>query len=255
MQKGNPNPLEAFRTSDLAREVGTHPNTVRMYEQWGFLPTPPRAANGYRVYTRMHVEQYRLARLVMHGAWPGEAIRLSALNLVRTAASGELVSTFALASEHLRLVRAELAAADQAARFVDRWVKGRAHEHLVEPLSIQHAARELDVSIDVLRNWERDGLVRIPRDPRNHYRIYTSAEFPRLRVIRTLRRAGYSTMAVMRMLRAFDRGQRTQLRKTLDTPPVGEDMIYATDQWLTTLAEQEARAKNIIAQVRRMMRL
>jgi DNA-binding transcriptional MerR regulator len=244
-----------YRTSDLAREVGTHPNTVRMYEQWGFLPSPPRGKNGYRAYSRMHLEQYRLARLAMHGGWPGAAIRKSALALVRTAAAGNLREALALARRHLRLVREEQAAAERAVYFVDCWVRGKMDTKISAPFSIQSAARYIGVSQDVLRNWERDGLIRVPRDARNHYRVYASAEMQRMRVIHALRRAGYSTMAVLRMLSAFDRGQRTRLRKVLDTPPAGEDMIFATDQWLTTLAEQEQRAKKILAQVRVLLRL
>jgi hypothetical protein len=72
-------------------------------------------------------------------------------------------------------------------------------------------------------------------------------------VIRTLLRAGYRIMAILRMLRQFDRGQRTGLRKALDaaTP---QDILYATDRWLSTLAEQEQRAASMIAQLEKMIR-
>ncbi|MBL7200262.1 MAG: MerR family DNA-binding transcriptional regulator [Anaerolineae bacterium] len=40
-----------LRTSDIARAVGAHPNTVRLYEEWGFLPPIPRSPAGYRMYT------------------------------------------------------------------------------------------------------------------------------------------------------------------------------------------------------------
>jgi len=32
-----------MRTSDIAKAVGVHPNTVRLYEEWGFLPPIPVA--------------------------------------------------------------------------------------------------------------------------------------------------------------------------------------------------------------------
>jgi hypothetical protein len=35
-----------LRTSDIAEAVGVHPNTVRLYEEWGFLPPIPRGPAG-----------------------------------------------------------------------------------------------------------------------------------------------------------------------------------------------------------------
>jgi DNA-binding transcriptional MerR regulator len=112
----------------------------------------------------------------------------------------------------------------------------------------------LDVSTDRLRNWERDGLIKVPRDPDNGYRRYGAAEIGRLRVIRLLRSAGYSTMAILRMMLYFDQGQRDGLRQALDTPRPDEDIIFATDRWLSTLAETEEQALTIIAQLDKMLR-
>jgi len=39
-----------LRTSDIAKSVGAHSNTVRLYEEWGFLPPVPRAPNSYRLF-------------------------------------------------------------------------------------------------------------------------------------------------------------------------------------------------------------
>jgi hypothetical protein len=80
----------SLRTSDVARAVGVHPNTVRLYEEWGFLPPIPRSPSGYRMFTEAHVDQMRLARTALRGPWPGRAIKRSALALVRRAASGDL---------------------------------------------------------------------------------------------------------------------------------------------------------------------
>jgi DNA-binding transcriptional MerR regulator len=34
-----------LRTSEITKAVGVHPNTVRLYERWGFLPPVPRSPN------------------------------------------------------------------------------------------------------------------------------------------------------------------------------------------------------------------
>jgi DNA-binding transcriptional MerR regulator len=120
-------------------------------------------------------------------------------------------------------------------------------------VQISEAARLLGVTIDMLRNWERNGLIAVPRDPRNGYRLYGATEIGRLRVIRTLLRAGYSMMAILRMLLHLDRGQAGDLRLVLDTPPPDEDAVYATDRWLSTLAGQEQRARDLISQLEAMI--
>src|SRR5512136_95002 len=109
-----------LRTSDIAKAVGAHPNTVRLYEEWGFLPPVPRALNGYRLYTEAHLDQMRLARLALHGGWPGRNIRQSALALVRKSASGDLGGALELAYQHLALVQAERAQAESAADYLQR---------------------------------------------------------------------------------------------------------------------------------------
>jgi DNA-binding transcriptional MerR regulator len=239
-------------TSDIGKAVGVHPNTVRLYEQWGFLPPVSRSSSGYRQFTQRHLDQMRLARLALHGGWPGRNIRQSALALVRQSASGDLGGALEQAYRHLALVQAERAQAEVAAGLVERWAQGAATDVITEPLYINQAAGLLGVTADILRNWERNGLIKTPR-ARNGYRLYGAAEIGRLRVIRTLLRAGYSSMAILRMLRRFDRGQRTGLRQVLDAP-TPQDILYATGRWLLTLAEQEQRAAGMIAQLEKMIR-
>ena len=157
-----------------------------------------------------------------------------------------------MAHHHLALVRSELAQAEAAAEIIQEWAQGDRPARKISPLRIGQVALLLHVTTDMLRNWERNGLIQVPRDPRNRYRLYGEPEIGRLRVIRLLLQAGYSTMAVLRMIRQLDRGRRTGLREILDTPGSEEDILYAADRWLSTLAEQEERAKQIIVQLERM---
>jgi hypothetical protein len=60
-----------LKTSDLAREVGIHPNTVRLYEQWGLIPPVERSPTGYRRFTEFHLDCLRLARTIYAGGYPG----------------------------------------------------------------------------------------------------------------------------------------------------------------------------------------
>lgn len=79
-----------YYTSEIADAVGVHPNTVRLYETWEFLPTIPRSASGYRLFKEAHLDQMRLARTALEGPWPGTSIKEAAVAMVRQAAAGDL---------------------------------------------------------------------------------------------------------------------------------------------------------------------
>lgn len=226
---------------------------MRLYEAWGFLPPIPRDARDYRLYSEFHLEQMRLARMALHGHWPGKLIRESAVSLVRLAASGDLTGALDQAKEHLALVQAERGRAESAAKVLERWMLGLQAEAPSPRLWIGETAQLLDVTPDMLRNWERNGLLKVPRDPANGYRLYGAAELSRLRVLRLLNQAGYSQMAILRMMLHLDQGGVGDVRQVLDTPRPDEDVYTAADHWLSALAEQESRARDLIAQVRAMI--
>ncbi|MBI5671220.1 MAG: MerR family transcriptional regulator [Chloroflexi bacterium] len=243
-----------LRTSDVARAVGVHPNTVRLYEAWGLLPPIPRAPNGYRQYTQRHLLQMRLARTAMRCTWAGGPIRRTTLAVVHLAAGNDLPAALDAAYSLQALIASEQAQAEAAVRVLENWAQGGGSENLPRPLRIGEAAKHLNVTIDMLRNWERNGLLDVPRTPGDGYRAYGSREISRLRVIRTLGRARYSTMSILRMLRALDSGQPANLREVLDTPAPDEaDALYVTDRWLTTLAEMCYSAEEIITLIQTMM--
>jgi DNA-binding transcriptional MerR regulator len=243
-----------LRTSEVADAVGVHPNTVRKYEDWGLLPPIPCTYSGYRKFTEAHVDQMRLARMAFEGQWPGRAIRASGVALVKQAASGDLGGALEMAYEHMALVHAEQAQAESAIRLLERWAGGAVADATTERLQIGEVAELLGVTRDMLRNWERNGLLRVPRNPHNGYRQYGAAEISRLRVIRMLNKAGYSMMAILRMLLQLDGGDTANLREALDTPRPDEDVYTAADRWLTTLAEWEDRTLAMIEMLESMIR-
>lgn len=242
-----------LRTRDIARALGVHANTIRLYEASGFLPAIPRDPNGYRHYSALHLEQARLVQLALR--WPTLGDKALLLDLVARAAGGDLGMAMELAYQYLARARVERTYAEAAVEFLERWAAGQVLDTHREQFSIGAAARQLGVSVDMLRGWERNGLLAVPRDPSNQYRRYGAAELGRLRVIRTLAQAGYSQMAILTMLRQVDAGNTADLRAALDLPP-DEASIYAVaDRWLTTLGEIEGRAQALIRQVGRLIEL
>ena len=247
-------PSRFLKTHDLAKSIGVHVNTIRLLEEQGFLLDVPRAENGYRQYTPIHLEQARLARLAL--SWPyiaGEKPML--VDLVKSAAVGDLGMAMELAYRYLARVRVERTSAESAVEFLERWAAGHLMDRPRQRVLIGEAAEHLNVTVDMLRNWERSGLIDVPRDPENQYRLYGTAEFGRLRVIRTLVQSGYSLMAVLRMLLEFDAGNTRNLRAALDNPREDEEIQNAADRWLSTLVELEERAQKIIKQISLMIEM
>jgi DNA-binding transcriptional MerR regulator len=241
--------MRHLRTSDIAREVGVHVNTIRLYETQGFLPEIPRGKNGYRQYTTRHLEHARLVILALQ--WPYLGADKDLLNnLVRSAASGDLGMAMELAYQYFAHVRVERTYAEAAIEFLERWAAGHVMDTSRQTMHITQAAQHLNVTIDMLRNWERNGLIDIPRDSSNGYRLYGTPEFGRLRVIRMLVKSGYSQMAILRMLRQFDSGKTENLRDALNVPKHEDEYIdVIADRWLASLLKLEQRAQDIIRQI------
>ncbi|NLF50975.1 MAG: MerR family transcriptional regulator [Leptolinea sp.] len=235
-----------LKTSDLARAVGIHENTVRRYVNWGLLPPVDRAPNGYRRFTRRHLDCLRLDRLIMEGGYPGRSIHQSGQQIIQCAVKDDWGGAIEQAYRHLANVKAEQASANAAIDLLERWAQGGGTDTTDRFLRIGETARLLGVSQDVLRNWERNGLLEVPRMQKNTYRQYGSHEIGRLRVIRMLVNAGYSLMAILRMLLQLDRGDARNLRYALDTPHPDEDVYMASDRWLSTLDFEETRARKVI---------
>ena len=239
-------PEETLSTSQIARETGLHPNTIRQYEAWGFLSPVPRAKNNYRCFYRYHIYQLLLVRVSMKITWQGGVFRKTTLEIIKAAADFDLERAAALQQKLLDLILVEEKRAEQALEVLEQWAKNSIEESQTEiRLRIGEAAALLGASVDQLRNWERNGLIEVPRDPRNGYRLYGKKEIDRLRVIRTLILARYSIMSILRMFVQVDGSQDGDLRRVLDTPREDEGLLYFTDNWLSTLDGMQQAAENI----------
>ena len=234
-----------LRTSDIARAAGVHPNTVRMYEEWGYLPPVKRGRNNYRLFTEAHLDQMLLARKALQWPYPGGKGPI--IELVKSAANSNFGKAMELAYHYLANVRAEKTHAESAVTYLEHWANGQIVDTIEQPVRIGEAADMLGVTRDMLRNWDRNSLLEVPRNPHSGYREYGPEELGRARVIRMLRQSGYSVMAILRMMLAYDSGQTANLRGKLDIPLSDEDTLNnVADRWLATLEAEEQRALDVI---------
>lgn len=112
-------------------------------------------------------------------------------------------------------------------------------------LSRKEVALLLDATTETVRNWERNGLITVPR-MNNGNRAYGERELEQLRVIRTLRSAHYSINAILRPLKQIHQ-PRSDIFTILNTPTDEEDIVSITDQLGKSLLEAITDAKTTLA--------
>ena len=245
-------PYHGLSTSKIAKLAGCHPNTVRLYESQGYLATAPRSQAGYRLFTEYDGDQMILAIMALQWPYPGGKTPVE--KLVQLAAEKDLAGALEQAKIYLVHIQQELDYAQNAVRVLEQWALGQPPKPLKKPLRIKETARLLGMTADALRNWERNGLVTIPRANENNYRQYNEPELSRLSVIRVLRQAGYSMMSLLRTIHHLDLGYKDDLGTVLGEPPEDEDVVTVADRWLATLKEQKNRGEAIINHIQKMIR-
>lgn len=237
-------PETVYTTREIAQAAGVHVNTVRFYEQIGFLTAPKRRPNGYRVYTDLQLCQCLLVRRAMRAEVLQNGLRKQAVEIVRKCASRDDEAAIASAKAYLSMIRAEMESARAAAASVQKALTARADSDDTYR-NRRDAARLLGVTCETLRTWERNGLLTVARRE-NGYRAYSAADMERLNIIRTLRCANYSLAAIYRLLAGLDAGARQNALTMLDTPAEGEEILSACDRLLFSLTKTEADALEML---------
>ncbi|MEA4971311.1 MAG: MerR family transcriptional regulator [Candidatus Pelethousia sp.] len=240
--------MNIYRTAEVAQIIGIHPNTVRLYEELELIPKPERKNNGYRVFTELHIDVFKLARIAFQIEVLQNGLRKKIVDMVKTTAAGDFDTALSMTDEYLLRVRREQKNAKEAIKITKQILSGHSVSQSLR-LKRNEAAKLLDISMDTLRNWEMNGLLTVKR-MENGYRIYTGEDVDRLKIIRSLRCANYSLEAILNMLSTLSADPNTDIEKALDTPKPDNDIISVYDKLFTSLSLAERNAK----QMRSMLR-
>lgn len=238
--------MKSYTTIEVARLIGIHPNTVRRYEELKLVSPPKRQANGYRIFTDEHIRQFRIARTAFQTEVLQNGLRKEAVAVVKTCALGAYTAALCLAEEYLAHIRRERARAEEAVAIVEQILHGAPIETDSKAYSRKEITGLLRITMDTLRNWERNGLLRAKRK-QNGYRMYDAEDMKTLKLIRTLRCADYSLSAILRMLSTLKRSPDADIRTILNTPEANEPIVSVYDRLLASLRQAEDNAKTIIA--------
>ena len=236
--------MNTYTTAGVAKIVGVHPDAVRLYEEWGLIPPTERKSNGYRIFTDFHLEQAKLVRIAFQVEVLQNGLRKKAAETVKLSAKGEFDKALASAEEYRSQIRREERNAEEAVEIARQILAGKS----AEPASFlkrKEVADYLEISADALRNWERNGLLRVKRKE-NGYRAYSSDDVKRLKMIRALRLANYSLEAILRMLNALERNPQIDMKRELNAPRPDADVVSVCDRLLASLRDAEKNAEKTI---------
>lgn len=239
-----------YSTSQIAKIVGLHPNTVRLYEEWGLIHKPERKNNGYRVFTDVHIKQFALARKALQIEVIQAGLRSRIMRVVELSAQYRFDEAIELAREYIGVAEQEIENAKEAAQICEALYQQPKADDAVYTRA--QAAKELGLTIDTIRNWEMNGLLTVKRK-QNGYRVYYSSDINRLKIIRSLRCANYSLSAILRMLKRYDSG--ANILNILNTPEADEDIISACDRLIVSLENAIENAFEVISLLKEIKKM
>lgn len=242
--------LNTYRTTEVATIIGIHPNTVRLYEKLGLIPKPERDTNGYRIFTEFHIQQFLLVRTAFQIEVLQGGLRKKIVSVVKLSANKKFDEALALTQEYLDGIQVERHNAEEAIQIVQDILSGEPEERRFS-MKRKEVSEYLDISMDILRNWEMNGLLTVKRKE-NGYRIYTDEDIKRLKIIRSLRCAKYSLEAILRMLRQLSKNPDVDIKTALNTPRQSEDIISVCDRLTVSLAAAECNARKIMGMLQEM---
>lgn len=241
--------MKTYSTSEVAKIVGLHPNTIRRYEEWELIPIPPRAENGYRVFTEYHIETIKIAQIAFQIEVLQSGLRITMVDMVKAVARYDFVEAQALLDHYLNLLDQEISDANDVIHVVEEILAGKS-EAVDTCLTRSEAAEYLGVTSEALRNWERNGLLIIKRS-KNNYRVYDGEDIKRLKIIRTLRSAKYSLTAILRMLNAIDQ-EKQDIKPLLNPTDPDDSILTACDNLIDSLEKAKSNAYDLKKKVAEM---
>ncbi|MDY2574436.1 MAG: MerR family transcriptional regulator [Bacilli bacterium] len=229
-----------YKTSQIASLIGVHPNTIRLYEKLLLIPKPERLKNSYRVFTSFHVEQCKLIRLAFQIEILQNGLRKKMISVVKASANKEFDLALVLINEYINLVEKEIKEAEEAIKIVTYLVNKNDDNHSIF-LKRKEISNLLDISIDTLRNWEMNGLIKIKRKE-NGYRIYDDNDINKLKIIKVLRLASYSLESILRLLNTLEKDPNVDILTTLNTPRENDEIVSVCDRLIISLNHAKENA-------------
>lgn len=234
---------KTYTTKEIAEINNVHPNTVRLYEKWGYISKVKRKKNNYRVFTEKHLHEMKLARIALPGPYPidGKIVH----QLVKVFADDNIIKALELAQEYSRKVEIEADRAVAALEVLDKWFQKKAGDKNITILKTRkNASSTLGISIDTLRTWERNALFNVKKDS-SGILAFSQWDIEKIMIIRLLRNCGYSIASLLKVF-THEESYHVKPSEILLLHDESSDISYDTDRYLEFLEEHKKRSQAII---------
>lgn len=231
-----------YTTVQVARLAHVHPNTVRLYEAWGYMSPVPRRPNGYRQFSDRHVDELIFARMALPGPYPADGSQLRAM--VAAYVQQDYAQALALVNAYKTAVAEEKRQADEALRILDRWHQNQLGNGGLLNGSRRTMADRCRITPETLRTWERNGLLTPHRTPSGRIR-YTEQNLEQILVIRLLRKCGFSIASLLRVFGILPGHMLPS--EYLTRIYANRETACESDHWLAHLEQHRIRAENLIS--------
>lgn len=149
-----------------------------------------------------------------------------------------------MTNEYIDIVDAEIVKANEAVEITNTLLKSSLQNEDIL-LRRKEVSDILEITMDTLRNWEMNGLLKIKRRE-NGYRVYDYEDIKKLKIIRTLRCANYSLSSILRMMNVIFQNEGVDAKQVLNTPNENEDIVSICDKLIISLNIAKKNAKQII---------
>lgn len=177
-----------IRPIDIARRLNISTSSLRHYEDWGMIPKVERSASGYRIYTDEHVAYFECIRTMAEGFGIWLTAEVLKKVMAKDADTAFWIVNEAQSSLHNEKLISEKTL--QSIKQVNPLLLNLKCER--DYLTINEISKETGIPITTIRHWEKIGLIAVPRNEENSYRIFSNNHIRQILVIHALKTSMYS---------------------------------------------------------------
>lgn len=239
---------KSYKPVELANLYGIHPNTVRLYERLGYISPAERNANNYREFNELHVLQVKICRCIFGYPFTNRRIRNAGNEIMWASAKKQWDLGTQRTHDYIQAIKQEYDLAQKTADVLQNWANPKKAIKISEGqknFSRKEMAELFSVTVEAVRNWERNGLIFSVLSGNKNEKLYDDVDLERVRVVYMLRQAGYSISAIHHSISMYDKGQSNMVLPALNNP-AHDDLVSVGDRWLYELSKLMDAAQKIL---------
>ncbi len=185
------------------------------------------------------------ARLALKGEILQNGLRKKAVEIIRLTAKRNFIEAINQTHRYISMLDNEIQYAKTSITSVKE-IMNQSNVCCDEiQLKRKEVAELINITVDTLRNWELNGLLKAKRKE-NGYRIYNQDDIKKLQIIRSLRCGNYSLSSILRLLNKLSTTTEVEIEETLSTPSDCENIISVCDKMLLSLSETKQDAQQML---------